>query len=308
MRKLGHTASDSLDLLLDTMCSMFGGIILIAILIVLLTQGKDSPPSAEQKATTEIISRKIAVALADLKQAQKLREQLGVPTDANIEALNAEKQRLQSAVDEARALQNQSNGQIADQVTHQNIDYTAESLALSQKLAEAERTKTELINTNKAQEQNSERLNARIVALDAQIQKAKEERVAKLRFPKERSKTKETFNIIVKYNRIYPLMNADGSRNKATISWEDDDDAHVPTPIREKGIDIQRDGAELARLLHGLSSEEIYFALYVCSDSFDTFKRIKDVVTQAGFDFGWEPVKPGTKLRFGRHGTSPPPL
>ena len=44
MRKLRPNSEESLDLLLDTLCNMFGGIILISCLLALLTGQKNTAP------------------------------------------------------------------------------------------------------------------------------------------------------------------------------------------------------------------------------------------------------------------------
>ena len=310
MRKLGHTASDSLDLLLDTMCSMFGGIILIAILIVLLTQGGGGGKREEQRAGAEIIARKIAVASADLEQARQLRDRLAQGRDANLDKLAADRKLLMVAVEAGRAELKKADGKMAAQVAIETVNFTDESLRLSRTQAEADHQAVELRNSIKTQAENAARLKERLIGIDRQIQQAKEERVAKLRFPKERLKTKASLPIILKYNRIYPLYFGDAAKNTESITWEDAafGGSEIATPIRDKGLDPQKDRAEIATLLGRVQAQDIYFALYVYVDSFDAFKEIKEFITQSGFDFGWEPVEAGVKMRFGSNGHSPPPL
>jgi len=67
---------DSLDLLLDTICNSFGGIIFIACLVAILA--RDTPPargSAMAAADAEMLERRIRVAEDDLRQLESLASQ-----------------------------------------------------------------------------------------------------------------------------------------------------------------------------------------------------------------------------------------
>src|SRR4051794_5148965 len=67
--------SDSLYMLLDTMCDAFGGIILLAVLVALLTSGdrRQTPPSAD---STERLQRRVALAQTILQQSVQLAASL----------------------------------------------------------------------------------------------------------------------------------------------------------------------------------------------------------------------------------------
>ena len=82
---LSRLNKDSLDLLLDTMCNAFGGIILMAVLVALLARQQsggigNSPDSAE------MLSRRISQAELTLKQTRALLADLTRhATDPNIQ-------------------------------------------------------------------------------------------------------------------------------------------------------------------------------------------------------------------------------
>ena len=309
MRKLGRTSTDSLELLLDTVCSMFGAIILIAILVALLAQTAKVDPSMG-KANAEMLQRKIATAEEDLAQARQFKEHLSKPANEGIAAMVMEKQHLEEAIKAARERREHIGEQLKGQIALQSVDFSTESKKLSADLLANQRKHIELTNAIKAQNENSARLHERVTALDQQIHKTKEERVAKLRLPKERSPTKDTFNVILKYNRVYPLLDSRLAENRETLSWEPlfSGDAQAVSPIRGKGLDAAADRAQIAALIHDLRDSGVYFAFYVYADSFETFRTLKDIVVEGGGDFGWEPVMQDVKLKFGKHGHSPPPL
>jgi hypothetical protein len=309
MRKLGKTASDSLDLLLDTVCNMFGVILLIAILVTLLSQTAREAPGVDAS-TAEMLQRRIATAESDLADALRLKRQLANSVDPNLAHLILQRNQLQETINNVKKQGEQVDSQIHDQVTAQTFDYTTESKKMSQQIVEAEQRKTELANAIETQDQNAARLRERINALNGQIQNTKEKRVTKLRFPKERARTKTTFSVILKYNRVYPLYTGELDKNTDSIDWTPSvlDDSETADPIRDKGLDPVKDRVQIAQLVHTVSNDDCYFGFYVYPDSFDSFRVVKEIVTQAGFEFGWEPEKPGTHLRFGKEGSNPPPL
>ena len=66
---------DSLYMLLDTMCNAFGGIILLAVLVVLLTS-KEKSQSASQTDSTEMLQRRVALAQTNLQHSLDLAASL----------------------------------------------------------------------------------------------------------------------------------------------------------------------------------------------------------------------------------------
>ena len=47
-----------------------------------------------------------------------------------------------------------------------------------------------------------------------------------------------------------------------------------------------------------------YIAFLVRPDSFDTFRQVRDIVQQQGFEVGWEPLKADTPIILGSQGRS----
>ena len=76
MKAARFRPGDSLDLLLDTMCNTFGGIIMIAILVALLAQQSPAPIVPADRARSEMTERRLAIADTDLAAARALRTQL----------------------------------------------------------------------------------------------------------------------------------------------------------------------------------------------------------------------------------------
>src|SRR5665213_627557 len=66
---------DSLYMLLDTMCDAFGGIILLAVLVVLLTN-EEKIQNAKPSDSTQMMQRRVALAQTNLQQSLQLAASL----------------------------------------------------------------------------------------------------------------------------------------------------------------------------------------------------------------------------------------
>ena len=101
MRSLRSKRGDSLDLLLDTMCNAFGGIVLIAILITLLT--RETRRQFDERSSDldrELIERQIASLQSDIREANEYlaRQASSVSVDPALAArLDEAKTSLQTA-------------------------------------------------------------------------------------------------------------------------------------------------------------------------------------------------------------------
>src|SRR5665213_2447775 len=63
---------DSLYMLLDTMCNAFGGIILLAVLVTLLTSTERQTRAAASTDSQEMLQRRLALAKTNLQQSLQL--------------------------------------------------------------------------------------------------------------------------------------------------------------------------------------------------------------------------------------------
>ena len=88
MNRRSVQQTDSLEMLLDTMCNTFGGIILLAGLVTRLTSRERHGSAATASDTQEMLQRRLAMAQADLQEA--LQFQTSLQTKANDERWKAQ--------------------------------------------------------------------------------------------------------------------------------------------------------------------------------------------------------------------------
>ena len=103
--------------------------------------------------------------------------------------------------------------------------------------------------------------------------------VRKLRLPKEREESRQPYNFIVRYNKVYPLDDVDGGPNKKGLDWvrQPDGESNEVRPIEGAGLDVQTDRAAIMEMLRKIPRDEFYAAAYVYGDSFSCFSSLKEL-------------------------------
>jgi hypothetical protein len=309
MKRSRLQPADSLDLLLDTMCNTFGGIILIAILVALVAREKPLPlVEAAQQATSAMIERRLATAEADFAAAQQLHDQLAATVSPANSAAAGEKRTLEEQIGALEA-------EIADlgqQTTAQARDLSADPGSQIRNLLEEQRRITReieaLINATRAQDQNSARLQQRLAELGRNIQDEQDARIVTLRFPRERARITGSVPVIFQYGKMYPLHGPDGERNQSMIAWKARGDARHSIPRPESGWHPTADLAAIQQWLRTKPKSEGYLAFYVFPDSIAAFREVRDAAVALGWEFGLSLSPAGAKLLWGSEGSTPPPL
>ena len=106
-RKLHSNQQDSLDLLLDTLCNVFGGIIMIACLLAMLSRPQVSKEAANPENPTDhesgvLVEKRIEMAQAELDGLEKLRAQLQSEDDPSLRPLITQLTALKKTAEKLR--------------------------------------------------------------------------------------------------------------------------------------------------------------------------------------------------------------
>ena len=308
MRKLGRTSTDALELLLDTVCSMFGAILLIAILVALMAQTAKVETSADQ-ASSEMIQRRIATAEADLADTQRLIAASPGAVNGSAATLAFDKKQMEERLAAAKTEREKLGTKIQEQVDRETVDFSTEWKKLVGALKAIQRRQEEVANAIKTQDQNTSRLNDRVAEISKLVQKEKDARVVTLRFPKERARLKRSLSVICKFGKIYPVLDANGMKNTTSISWKTKgSDSELSLPVEALGWTASENKAAISQFLRDAPKDRFYLAFFVYPDSFDAFRSIRDQAVAEHWDFGVELERPSDELLWGSKGSSPPPL
>lgn len=300
------TPQDSLYLLLDTLCNAFGGIILLAVLVVLLTS-KEKAESAKASVSQEMVERRLTLAQKGLEQAlaatAELREKVNRSKDQM--ALLAQRKDLQEKIRQTR----ESAADTAKELAAANAVDPAERLKLLQsELAAAQARKLAATNDLAAADEDIKRLQDRIAGMEAQIQNKLQDLERPLRLPKEHETANGVVYVIVKYGKVYPCNNADMGRDETDIHWTLSPLTETAEPIPTAGMDPVNDRAALVNYFQALSRNQVYVVFCTFEDSFPAFMRAKAAALGCGIDYGWDPFREEDgPVTFSAFGSRPKP-
>ena len=303
---LRHTKpADSLELLLDTMCNLFGGIVLLAVLVTLLAKQEKSAEFDVSSDSREMLQKRIARLEAEQDNLRGEQDELEAKS-----AANPVNERLRMVFERsllARQLEALREQMLAGQAhtTNSTSKEPAERLRQLQAdkdAAELQRSKlaNSLATIGDAQKQSLQRESD----IKRQLFVISDKQIQLLRLPKERETTKEAFWILVKHGNLYPLRNISGDRNVNSISWREDSDSVLPIPMPGRGIDPIQSPSTFLRVVQSLPVTK-YVAYVVWEDSFATFNAAKQLTIAAKREYGWDPQKQGETVSFSAKGSRP---
>jgi len=288
-RRRSTFSSDSLELLLDTICNVFGGIILMAVLVVLLTQttaGRlpDPEPADIERAfqvqRLRFERQKLERRLADLEEHRRqIGETFQATTSESGERLADAHNQFQEAVHEASDRLQQMNATEKD--THR------EHSRAEEQLDEARR------RLNEKEEE--------LAQLQDDLRHAESAISRKVRLPHRRGTAAgRALYYVVKGKRAYALEGVRwyGGTHRAgdcEVTPVAHHQAAKVKPIDGEGypapLDGSNAGAFRASLMrHPAGSHYLVFFVYDDSTSYASFQALKDVAVNARYAYTVEPV------------------
>lgn len=311
-RSLGKASANSLELLLDTICNMFGSIILITLLIVIVTseQPIDQILDMNQGPDREEIDRRLETARLQIEslQSEIQKERANAPA-ASADEKNAAD--LQAKVQAAEAA-------LQSALRDQQTAYDRTSPEFAKTLREfnerrdlLEKEITDLENQLADSQRRRPALQAELASLQAAHKGLTSGQVEKFRLPKARTTTKKPLNVICAHGAIYPVLTisstGDLSRFEGIRFNSLDSRRTEYIPIRGAGIPpettaIQRAFAHLPA--------EYYLSVFIYPDSIESFRALRKAFPGNLVDIGWDPLTPDERLIFVTGGgglPAPPP-
>jgi hypothetical protein len=282
---------DSLYMLLDTMCNAFGGIILLAVLVVLLTS-REKIQSATKADSTKMLRRRLELAQTNLQLS--LQRSATLHATANDDrwktqvSLLTTRQELEDEIKGIRELAAQGEKEID---ANAGSDPSEVLKQLDAQIAANSVKKLAAQNSLAASSDEKKRVAARLVGLEKQLSDAIKLSQRELRLPREHDTERQAAYAIVIYGRVYFCRNADMTRNDRDIVWTQKLGAEYAAPIKSKGLDPVANAAELRAYFTAQSHNSVFIDFIALADSFPTFLRAKELAGESGIPYGWVPWK-----------------
>jgi hypothetical protein len=305
MSRRKRTADSSLELLLDTICNTFGGVLFLAILICVLlrmaspvaelvTEPDRTTPEEMQALESQLDALVAEIETLQAAQAQQdeIAEKLIDPAQKDlfneVSKERAERHRLLQdrlrTVAEVHKTQRSTAALLKDlEALRKNLDTTRQEIKdkraeLAQ--AHAERDKLAL----KADE------------LLTAMQKA-QARTAPL--PRQRRSTKSEVGLIVRFKRLYLWNNHNSAGdpiglNTDELEFEQRLGANILVgPKPQAGVLLEGDNApaRITARLKPFDPQRVHLAIPIWGDSFESFQTLKNTIVGLGFEYRLMPME-----------------
>jgi myosin heavy subunit len=277
MRK--RSANDSLDLLLDTICNTFGGIVFLSILVVLLADSgtSDAPPKPDMRRLIEN-RRNLAKSSAKLeslrREAQQVEKLKKLLTDAETESLLQEMIRQQQSADRLQRKRDSDLGNLADS-----------QVQINQTVEELQRLRKDIAATRERRSAAEQRL--------------KEEQAVRSRtseLPRARETTKKQVGFFLKNGELcaYTAIDASGNlkQNAVESKVEISNGRRFAGPIAGKGLTVDLQGKNskaIAAKFAKFDKDKHFLTMVVWGDSFEQFSTVKETIVRLGFKYQFLP-------------------
>tara|TARA_Y200000002_G_C22608057_1_gene632541 strand:- start:90 stop:1004 length:915 start_codon:yes stop_codon:yes gene_type:complete len=278
----------SLDMLLDTLCNTFGGIILIALLLA-LSVNKKSVELYDKLVKTDDNQSDL------IREREQLRNSLIDLKDENIEI-------LEDLEDDAY-----SKREEIEEIKDNLDDLNSDSSSL-EKLAQLEKEKLQdMLDVESTIEEERLTMEEELSRLEAIFEhqelskELKKKPYRKVSLPQQKDTRKKPLPVIVAHGKMYPMISINiGSveKNEDGLLWNQTPDDRFQVKVDpEKGVDPMNDDA-LDLFLSSVRDaprsvrQDFFLNLFVYSDSenFAIFNKIRDEAVLRKLDYNWIPI------------------
>ena len=161
------------------------------------------------------------------------------------------------------------------------------------------------------EKKRSQDLAAELNDVQKRLTREMNNRVRRLRLPREHETTKEPVEMIVRYGRIYPVQRyirgASSGFNSGAIKLTSvGDELRELAPIPGKGIDPSNNIRAIVDYYKQLPRNS-YLVFRVYGDSFGQFSISKEAASRMGKELSWVPLEDDARIMMGFGSGAPPP-
>lgn len=294
MSRKAAASGDSLDLLLDTICNTFGGILFIAMLVVILTNqaSRDAAPSTPTVESSRTL-RKLRGELTESEShLTKLRQAVRQKEDLERRFANPESLAL---LESLRSIDDQSDSLMHDRA--ENLANVAESQA------DLEETAGKLEQLVDQMAQAKERLRREKENLEREASVRARTSAA----PQQRATQKLPLVFFLKVGRLCSYASCDENGDMVQNIAESKVIEEAPgkksiEPIPGSGLVVSIDGGnseDIARRFSAFDKTRFHLTVFVYKDSFGQFESLKNQMIRSGFEYQLVPIPDDAKVYIG---------
>ncbi len=275
MRRRNSTiSSDSLELLLDTICNTFGAVIFISMLAAVLvsrsSRGHDEDPQAVDPAT-EVASIQTEIQAAQERvrvlNAQVRQQKLVTERFASADSLAL-----------AQEIREQTQGQVA--LVNEKSDVIADIAATRGSSAQLEYELT-------VQQQELDKTKKQNDSLKAELEQQEQVTGRTARIPQVRKTAKQSCVYALDDNQLHRVTTSSGMIDHSDCKNSLEQGIEVIRPRSGSGLAVseQTPSDRIQRKFADISPRLHFVQLFVSRDSFSAFLAIKDVLVALGVEY-----------------------
>lgn len=313
MKRIRHLSNqtDPLELMLDTLSNVFGGIILISCLLALIPRHESQVSiTIENQARGEMIERRLSSAKEQLAEAEATIRGLSDGVDPGEGVLNLRRNKLEVLVEKLRSESKASEDSELSNAELEALAKSGDPEVLGKELERLHRIAAEKEGISKSIIEKIKFLSGRLDTLSKELKNLKKGITQQLRFPRERGGRKDPYPVIVWGGGVYPLVTGANLSNNPAVAREDIPgvDGFRAKPIKGKGCQNPLNNKEFRAGIKAAKIRGEYVSIYLYPDSHAIFRDLKAALFEEGIGYGIEFEPAFHVMAFGSDGTKPPEL
>ena len=290
MSRRKAAAADSLDLLLDTICNTFGGVLFIAMLVIILANVSGN--SAGTVPPTATAQQQLAKAHEDLIASQQELDTLrrAALEQSQLARLFSDP-RLKTLVAQSSTQQSTMTAAAAARASH--LQDAAEAQAEANRVAQAlQALDTALANTRN-----------QLAIVQQQLAAERQLRTRTAALPKLRKTSKRQIAFLLKGGRLHGYLHIDGGRTvRATAETREvtEGNATYLEPVPGGGTPVDPAGdksGQLAQRFADWNPQQHFISISVWPDSFGHFPLLRQLLVERGFEYQLMPLPEGERVK-----------
>lgn len=312
-RKLHAGQQDSMELLLDTLCNVFGGIILIACLLAMLSRPKMAPSDTPTDSPAErdagiLLEKRLVMAQDELDGLQKLRAQLQSEDDPSLRPLITQLEALKKTAEIKRQEKARQDERATLMAAQAVTDISREVARLREQEQETERRLGIANKDLEAARQRQAASRKKLADLQLELESVDQLKVEKLRLPRERASPKAAFPVIVKHGQIFPVFDTTGKPTPMVKQVTAVDGSFTAFAQEGQGLSPHQHAQPLREMFRQIIAADRYLTLYLYPDSYGTLRELKKLIHETQLEYGLELCTEHRVLIFDPKGTKPAAL
>lgn len=287
---------ESLQLLVDPMCNLFAGLILLSVFLALFAgrnQGDSRVEPGEETrfANEELLKKRTQETRDEVERLGKENQAMAerISPDSSLPALDA----VEKALAEA------------DQASRQEPAISRErmQLALEAEVGRLQKEVASLENEAAGLQKETLRLQERQRLLGGEMSGTRAlGGQVRLRLPRARPTEKIPLYLLISGGKVFPAQLPSGAEDETHVERQRSPEEDRVFPRADKGISPGKDTEQFLRQMDG---SRCYPVLVVYADSFPQYLAVRRKLEQMDLSFGWEPRENGAALRLSAHGFKP---